>query len=523
MNHTARRREAAAVGLVLIATVAIVFLTRRPGHWWGDDWALYVRQAEAIFSGGVRDVVADNRFTVERSGLPEFSPPMYPWGFPLLLSPFVAVLGTDLDRLVVAQALFFCWFLVAWYRLARPRVGLGLAMSGLLVLALSPQYVGWAELVQSEISFMAVAVTALVVLDSRRVRSSLVTLGAPVWPLIVMGAVAAGAFLVRREGLAVIGAIGIAQVAAIARWSRERRLDGQPIDRDELRHLTAPVLGRLALPFAAAGGTIALSELLLPSTLVPSYTGNGLHNVVRFAPNHLGHVMESIGLQQIASGGPTVLGNAALGAIAVAMFLLLLVAGLGVALWRRPQLDLPIAACMIALLMIGGSFRAPGSRYVALVGPLALIFVLIALRELSRRLPRHRIGAAVALSLVALVVVGNAVKVADRAVSAREFARGGHVVWGPDSPESLEMFAAVSRHTGPDDVIGFFKARAMTQRTDRRAIQVDEFRPVDRAADVLTHIVLQNTPDDAVPVTIDPDRYTQLWSNDIFTLHTSTN
>ena len=83
--------------MVLVATVVVVFLIRRPGHWWGDDWALYVRQAESIFSGGVGDVVADNRFTVERSGLPEFSPPMYPWGFPLLLSPFVAVLGTDLD------------------------------------------------------------------------------------------------------------------------------------------------------------------------------------------------------------------------------------------------------------------------------------------------------------------------------------------------------------------------------------------------------------------------------------------
>ncbi|CAN5569210.1 hypothetical protein BH23ACT3_BH23ACT3_09010 [soil metagenome] len=528
MIATPSRREAIAVGVVLIATIVVVFLIRRPGHWWGDDWALYVRQAESVLSGGIGDVVADNRFTVERSGLPEFSTPMYPWGFPLLLSPFVAVLGTDLDRLVIAQAIFFCWFLAVWYRLARPRVGLGLAMGGLVVIALSPQFVRWAELIQSEVAFMAVAVTGLVVLDSRRVRQSLVTAGAPWWPPVTAGVVAAGAFTVRREGLAVIGAIGVAQVVALSPLSplsplpRLPRLPpgaGTRRFASEVWALVRPLLGRLAVPFVAALGTIGVLQVVLPSTLVPSYEGTGLVNVVRFAPEHLGHVMESVGLQRVGTDGPTVLGSSALGVLAVVVFLTLVAMGIALAVWRHPRRELPIVAFTVAALLIGGSFRTPGSRYVAIIAPMVMIFALVALRELSRRLPRRRAGAAVALALVAALAIGNLVQVVNLATAAREFARDGSVVWGPDHPDSVEMFAAVERLTEPDDVIGFFKARSMTQRTDRRAIQVTELHPVERNADVLTHVVLQNTADDAFTVATDRGRYTELWSNPTFTLH----
>src|SRR5690606_24612229 len=102
---------------------------------------------------------------------------------------------------VIAQATFFCWFLLMWYRLARPRLGPGLAVGGMVVLALSPQYVRWTELIQSEIAFLAVAMSALVVLDLPATRRALIGSRTPWWPLVAVGVVAAFAFTVRREGL----------------------------------------------------------------------------------------------------------------------------------------------------------------------------------------------------------------------------------------------------------------------------------------------------------------------------------
>ena len=508
--------------MLVVTFLVVLLLVRRPGHWWGDDWALYVRQADAVISGRVADVIADNRFTVQQSGLPEFSPPMYPWGYAVLLAPFVAVLGTDLDRLVIAQALFFCWFLAVWYRLARPRVGTGLALGGLVVLASSPQFVRWAELIQSELAFMAVALTALVVLDRDRVRDALAATSsaAPWWPPVVVGLLGAAAFNVRREGLAVMAAIAAAQIVALVRSADARHaLWHRDATTGRSGEVDLRLVGRLGAPHGAALGAVGLLQIVLPTTLVPGYEGNGLHNVVRYAPDHLGHVMESIGLQPILASGPSVLGSRGLGVAAVALFVMAAVGGLVVAVRRWPTADLPLVAFTVGALAIGGSFRVPGSRYVAVIGPMMLIFGLIALRALARRFPERRIVAATGLSLVVVLAVGNLVKVADLAVDARRFEREGNVVWGPDDPGSLEMFAAVERLTDPDDVIGFFKARAMTQRTDRRAIQVDELRPLERNVDVITHLVVETTADGSLPAPLTPADTTVLWSNPTFTLH----
>ncbi|MDQ3646709.1 MAG: beta family protein, partial [Actinomycetota bacterium] len=55
-----------------------------------------------------------------------------------------------------------------------------------------------------------------------------------------------------------------------------------------------------------------------------------------------------------------------------------------------------------------------------------------------------------------------------------------YVVNGPETPDAQEMLSVVRRVTGPDDVILFFRARAMTLYSDRRAIQgsnLDEVLP----------------------------------------------
>lgn len=508
-----RFREPLILAGIVIATAIVVLLARRSGHWWGDDWALYVRQAEGLLERRTGEVIADNRFTVDMSGLPEFSPPVYPWGYPIILAPFVAVLGPDLDRLVFAQILCFAWFLVMWHRLARPRVGPLLALAGTVVLALSPQYMRWSELIQSELAFIAVATTALVVLDRERTRATMVTVGASLWPLVGVGLAAAAAFNVRREGLAMLPAIGVAQVAALATWWRT------PAPREGSSFPWPQLAGRLAVPYLTMFGTIGMLQLVLPTTLVPRYSGTGLHNVWGFASDHLGHVLESLGLRDVAADTPTVLGNAVLGAIVVALFLAAVVAGVVVAAWKRPTLDLPLVAFLAGAITIGGSFRFPGSRYLAVVGPIALILAIAGLRWVLGHLASRRVVVAVTASLLALMAIANATKVWDLVAVARDAERAGEVEWGPDASESVEMFAAVSTLADDDAVIGFFKARAMTQRTDRRALQIDAFHPVDRVEHLLTHVVLEHSSPQVEYVTGAPDRFEPIWSNTTFVLY----
>ena len=46
------------------------------------------------------------------------------------------------------------------------------------------------------------------------------------------------------------------------------------------------------------------------------------------------------------------------------------------------------------------------------------------------------------------------------------------MLWGPADPNAIQMFDAVRATTDEDDVIGFFRARAMNLYSDRRSLQV---------------------------------------------------
>ena len=57
--------------------------------------------AKSLFEGNIADVISDNRFLFDHSTA--VTPPIYPWGWPLLLSPFVRVWGIDFDRLKLVE------------------------------------------------------------------------------------------------------------------------------------------------------------------------------------------------------------------------------------------------------------------------------------------------------------------------------------------------------------------------------------------------------------------------------------
>ena len=175
------------LALVVGALAVVMYSTHRAGHWWGDDWALYIRQAKGLLDGHPNRVLIENEFTVNASDGPEFSPPLYPWGFPLILAPFVAVVGVNLDKLTIVPVLCACLFACCWYSLARRRVGLAPALIGVAAVTITPLLLSWTELIQSEWPFLAVVGVALVCLDRVAETGGLVDERGRVAPLIIVG------------------------------------------------------------------------------------------------------------------------------------------------------------------------------------------------------------------------------------------------------------------------------------------------------------------------------------------------
>ena len=57
----------AMLALVVGALAVVMYSTHRAGHWWGDDWALYIRQAKGLLGS---EAIKWNftKFLIDRDG-----------------------------------------------------------------------------------------------------------------------------------------------------------------------------------------------------------------------------------------------------------------------------------------------------------------------------------------------------------------------------------------------------------------------------------------------------------------------
>ena len=90
---------------------------------------------------------------------PTFSPIGYPWGWPLVLSPFVHLWGLDYDRLKLVTVALFCVWLALLFGIVRRRLGRWPALGVTAVIATSPAYLLHTDQLISEYAFfVAIAV-----------------------------------------------------------------------------------------------------------------------------------------------------------------------------------------------------------------------------------------------------------------------------------------------------------------------------------------------------------------------------
>jgi hypothetical protein len=495
-----RRLEALAVAIVVGAMAAVMFATHRAGHWWGDDWALYLRQARGLVDGHPGRVLAENEFAVQSSRGAAFSPPLYPWGFPLVLAPFVAVVGTDIDRLAIVPVLSACAFACGWYVLARRRIGAAAALLGTVAVTMSPLLLGWTELIQSEWPFLAVTIWSLVAID--HVVSSGGLIGHRWAPLVGIGLMAAASFSVRREGLAVVAAIAAAQLVVV--------VDRRP--RPDPR-----LLADLAIPHATAGAAVLALQIGLPTTVIPRYSGTSLWNAWRLRHEHVDHLAEIVGLKRPWDAGPMVLGNAVLGRVAVGVFLAAGLLGLVAALTSQRRRDVHVAVYALVAFAIGASFRVAINRYLCTVAPVLILLGATVVVELGRRYGRAAMARTVVAVALTAIVAGDLANAHLRVDRAAEAAAAGTIEWGPTHPDAVAMFDAVTALTAPDDVVAAPKARAMTFATGRLAVQVDRYRPIPDLD--LAVIVAETGSPIADQLDESRDRYERVWSNTRFVIY----
>ena len=215
---TSRRVSGILLTLLVLGAAYVAINLHRRGHTTGDDWALYIRMAKSLFEGNVADVISDNRFLFDHSTA--VTPPIYPWGWPLLLSPFVRLWGIDFDRLKLVEVAVFAAWLVLYHGIVRRRAGRIVALALTAVFATSYVYLVYTDQLLTEYPHMLAVAVVIWWLDRVMDRSRLTA--APTRDLVILGLLAVAAYNVRREGLMLVFAIAGAQLVDLAATPRGR-------------------------------------------------------------------------------------------------------------------------------------------------------------------------------------------------------------------------------------------------------------------------------------------------------------
>jgi hypothetical protein len=136
---------------VLLAILAVFYATTvRPGHVWGDDFAMYVHHAQNIVEGRP---YADTGY-VYNPAVPVYGPRVYPPVFPLLLAPLYKVYGLNLIPMKLEQGVFLLLALAAVHAFWQRDLGPGYALAMVAILGFNPHFWEAKDMVLSDLPFL---------------------------------------------------------------------------------------------------------------------------------------------------------------------------------------------------------------------------------------------------------------------------------------------------------------------------------------------------------------------------------
>jgi len=407
--------------IMLFLLLPSILIWPQQGHDWGDDFAMYIIQAqELIGRWGM-----DGEGYVYNPLRPTLGPPEYPWGFPAVMAPVVFLFGNDMTALQVLMKLIYLALFLTVFGFLRLWLPWWVAAIGTIALAYNPVFIELRTEVMSDLPFALWVLLCLSMLGSRHR-----------WATV--GAVVAGtlAVLTREAGVAL--ALGLLCTWMAMRLWPERCDHEAPPQRIGLVAcftLGAFIVQRLTAP---AGYGHQFSSFDLPQVLATNIEYLTEVLAYRFFLHTYDH-WHSLAI------------------VGIALFALSVIIGFIITAKKSIRPVHLVLVAFLGLFMLF-PFSARGFRFIVPFLPFLLLFGLMALRSIPR------IGLVLAAALPLFILQQNH-ELLMRMVKSDPF-----VPEGPQRKEASEVFAYMNARLPTDARVLFIKPRALSLYTHRAAM-----------------------------------------------------
>jgi hypothetical protein len=177
--------------LILVISLSLGFTSLTRGHDWGDDFASYIMQGESILNGDVTGFIKQNMFTIQNSSF-LLGPVTYPWGYPLLLTPVLALNGLHPLPLKIPDLIFFIGFLICLYFLIKDRLTTTESLLLVALFAFNPTLIQFLDQILSDIPFLFFVFLGLLIVATSKLSG---------WKTVGLGVILFFPFFVRTTGI----------------------------------------------------------------------------------------------------------------------------------------------------------------------------------------------------------------------------------------------------------------------------------------------------------------------------------
>ncbi len=182
------------------------------GHNWGGDFSQYIMQAKAILAGDIHTLQMQLETIIEKSDYKGW-PLLYPWGYPLLLTPFAAFGNEDIFILKLSGASLFVLFLITlWIGFKRNHTRF-FRFCLLGIFLLSPAVLSLVDKVLSDIPFLFFSVLAIFAI--RRITLDKKIILNRFSDNMILGLLIAFAFFIRANGILILASLAMIHLVMI--------------------------------------------------------------------------------------------------------------------------------------------------------------------------------------------------------------------------------------------------------------------------------------------------------------------
>lgn len=427
---------------VLIFIVIILLFTplliHSNSHGWGGDFSLYIAQAKALWEGNTQQLLDQNSYGLSHSSYTYYSPELYPWGWPLLLSPVVKLVGLNYFWLKMVVLAFFIGTVISSYYLFRNKAGSTGSLLIAAYIAFNPGLIEYTNVLRSAFPFLFFVMLALLLYE---VMSSSEKVG---WSKIILAAfLFFFASIIRSEGFILVVAVGITE---FIKWGIQKFSKQYLIDKMWLFKMA----GIFALLYVAyvlilPGGTTSNFEHFKLTTWETAI-GN-----INFYFNHLDYCFSPFLKRS---------------------FIMVLLPFVVLGLYSRFRDDMAIAIYFVLLHFLFIIWPHHEVRYLFIIAPFYFYFLFQGIKKINFSIKlsgKSFSGCHLIFSALLLVLLLDFGFYLIRKSNTNE------IVEGSETADARQVFDYVNNETQKEDVIVFFKPRVMSLYTGRRSCIIHDY------------------------------------------------